>query len=207
MYLASAALVGLATIISFGIASFSFLYSNNEMLRGPGIDEWRAEINSMYSDVFLSIYDRATPIPAEIRSASSSAMGNPPASVAQVPAEIRPQDVSRMNPPFEPLLSGGETSVTKDASRSETVSSPPIPYEQRDWLFHQFEMQRNQHAKVDQQAPSSGDIFLQNLPKSRSYDYLLSHSPAFRRHRMRKECGPIKDSEWRRACVGSLRTH
>jgi len=44
----------------------------------------------------------------------------------------------------------------------------------------------------------------QNVRKSQQYDYLVSTNSSFRAHRMRKECGPIRDAELRANCIGSF---
>jgi len=44
----------------------------------------------------------------------------------------------------------------------------------------------------------------QNVRKSQQYDYLVATNSSFRAHRMRKECGPIRDAELRANCIGSF---
>ena len=45
---------------------------------------------------------------------------------------------------------------------------------------------------------------MQNVRKSRQYDYLVATNSSFRANRMRKECGPIRDPESRNSCVASF---
>ena len=44
----------------------------------------------------------------------------------------------------------------------------------------------------------------QNVWKSQQYDYLLRTNGDFRAYRMKKECGPIKDSGLRGSCIASF---
>ena len=44
----------------------------------------------------------------------------------------------------------------------------------------------------------------QNVRKSQQYDHLVSTNSSFRASRMRKECGPISDTELRADCLGSF---
>ena len=41
----------------------------------------------------------------------------------------------------------------------------------------------------------------QNVRKSQQYDHLVSTNSGFRASRMRKECGPIRDTELRANCL------
>jgi len=43
-----------------------------------------------------------------------------------------------------------------------------------------------------------------NVVESEHYERLLKENPAFRQARMRKECGPIKDSQLHQQCLGSF---
>ena len=54
------------------------------------------------------------------------------------------------------------------------------------------------------QHPKWHETPAQNVRKSERYDYLLRTSGNFRAYRMKRECGPIKDSELRASCVGSF---
>jgi hypothetical protein len=44
----------------------------------------------------------------------------------------------------------------------------------------------------------------QNVRKSAQYDYLVASNSSFRAARMRKECGPIRDSDLRASCLNSF---
>jgi hypothetical protein len=44
----------------------------------------------------------------------------------------------------------------------------------------------------------------QNVIASKQYDRLLETNPAFRKARMRKECGPITDPELHASCLASF---
>jgi hypothetical protein len=54
------------------------------------------------------------------------------------------------------------------------------------------------------QHPKRHETPAQNVWQSQRYDHLLSTNASFRAYRMRRECGPIKDSELRASCVGSF---
>jgi hypothetical protein len=47
----------------------------------------------------------------------------------------------------------------------------------------------------------------QNVRKSQQYDYLIASSSSFRANRMKKECGPIRDTELRASCLGSFNAY
>ena len=44
----------------------------------------------------------------------------------------------------------------------------------------------------------------QNVIESQRYDRLVATNPAFRRARMRKECGPITDPQLHASCIASF---
>ena len=64
IYVISVALVAATTIVGFGIASFSLLYTSKEM-PSSGIRDWRVEVNPVLSGVVPYTHPNAAPAPAE----------------------------------------------------------------------------------------------------------------------------------------------
>jgi hypothetical protein len=55
------------------------------------------------------------------------------------------------------------------------------------------------------QTPSPGnETPQQNVKESQQYDQLTCSNPAFRKHRIDKECGPLQGSDFYDACVASF---
>ena len=52
--------------------------------------------------------------------------------------------------------------------------------------------------------PARADTARQNVIQSERYDRLLETNRAFRQARMRKECGPITDSQLHQQCLASF---
>ena len=61
-------------------------------------------------------------------------------------------------------------------------------------------------AKSPSQAPSSGgnEGAEQNVRESEQYERLLCSNPGFRRSRIERECGPLKESQFYQSCVDSF---
>jgi hypothetical protein len=114
LYLTTAGLLGAAIIICFGVASFSFLYNDKEMLEGSGLGNRDVEVRPMRSDAFLY---NAAPVAVET---------------------------------------------------SSTMPPIPIPAQQRDQMFQEFE---SYHTKFDgdNQGPRENTP-AENLRKSRKHD-------------------------------------
>jgi hypothetical protein len=55
------------------------------------------------------------------------------------------------------------------------------------------------------QTPSPGnETPQQNVKESQQYDQLACSNPAFRAHRIEKECGPLQGSQFYDSCVASF---
>jgi hypothetical protein len=150
IYVVSFALFAAATIVSFSIASLSLLYTAKEMPEGSGIRDRRAELKPVLSDVVLYTHGNAAPVPAETRlpspAAEATLRASPPAALAAY--DMQPLAVSGPGSELPPL-GASEASVTEDASRTGTTPTLPIPAEQRDRVFREFEMYNNQKVKMD----------------------------------------------------------
>ena len=80
------------------------------------------------------------------------------------------------------------TLVSLIALAAASVQAAPIP------------SKPHQHAKWHE-TPA------QNVRKSQQYDYLVETNSSFRAYRMRKECGPIRDTELRANCLSSFSSY
>jgi hypothetical protein len=121
IHIVSLALVAAATIVSFGIASFSLLCAAKEMPGVSGIRDRRAELKPPLSDVVPYAHEKAAPVPAETK-----------VPTAAVEATLR------SSPPEGPA-----------AFRTGTTPTPPIPAEQRDQVFREFEIYNSQKVKMN----------------------------------------------------------
>lgn len=176
IYVISVALVAATTIVGFGIASFSLLYTSKEM-RSSVIRDWGVEVKPVLSGVVPYTHANAASAPAETTLPSPAVEAALRASLPEGAAAyiMQPPEVSGPQPGSEqPGLGASGASATKDASRSGTMPTLPIPAAQRDQVFREFEM-------------------------------LLSNYAGFRSDRLRKECGPIKDPQLLDHCVRSFR--
>ncbi len=176
IYVISVTLIAAATIVSFGIASFSFLNTSNEM-PSSGIRDWGVELKPVLSGVVPYTHANAATVPAETTfptpAVEATLRASPPDGAAA--HNMQPPGVSGPQPGSEqPGLGTSAASATEDASRSGTMPTLPIPAAQRDQVFREFEM-------------------------------LLSNNAGFRVDRLRKECGPIKDPQLLGDCVRSFR--
>jgi len=126
--LVSLGLVAAATIIIFGIASFSLLYTSEGMPRGSAIRDRGVEVKPVRSGVFPYTHANRPQLPAEAElpgpaaeaTLSTSPPGSPAARDMQTPEVSRAQSVS------EPLpLGASEGSAMQDASLSGTVLTRP----------------------------------------------------------------------------------
>ena len=176
IYVISVTLVAAATIVSFGVASFSFLNTSNEMA-SSGIRDWGVELKPVLSGVVPSTHANAALVPAESPlpspAAEATLRASPPVSAA--PYNMQPPGVGGPQPGSkQPRLGTSAASATEDASRSGTMPTLPIPAAQRDQVFREFEM-------------------------------LLRNNAGFRSDRLRKECGPIKDPRLLGDCIRLFR--
>jgi hypothetical protein len=80
------------------------------------------------------------------------------------------------------------TLVSLIALAAASVQAAPVP------------SKPHQHAKWHE-TPA------QNVRKSQQYDYLVETNSSFRAYRMRKECGPIRDTELRANCLSSFSSY
>jgi hypothetical protein len=110
IYVVFLALVAVATVVSFGIASFSLLYSAKEMPEGSAIRDRGAELKPALSRVIPYTPGNAVPVPAE-----------------KLPT---------------PASEG-----TLRASGIGTTPTVPIPAEQREQIFREFERYNSQMGK------------------------------------------------------------
>lgn len=176
IYVISVALIAAATIVSFGIASFSFLDTSKEM-SSSGIRDWGVELKPVLSGVVPYTHAYAALVPAETTLPSpaveATRRASPPESAAAY--NMQPPEVSGPQPGSEqPGLGARAANATEDASRSGTMPTLPIPAAQCDQVFREFEM-------------------------------LLRNNAGFRSNRLRKECGPIKDPRLLGDCIRSFR--
>jgi hypothetical protein len=146
LYLTSVALVGAAIIILFGIASFSFLYPEKEMLKGSGLHSQGLAVEPTSADVFPTPGD-AAPAPPEAKLPNSAAVQSLSASPTQDEAtgDARPPKISGLQPASEPLSLSGEASVAKIGLTKWNSAAIPTSAERRDQMFQEFE---NYHAKA-----------------------------------------------------------
>jgi hypothetical protein len=129
IYVVSVALVAAATTVSFGIASFSFL-DTRKMPRGDDIRDRRTELKPLPSDVVPRSDEKAAPVPAEAKVSSMVVEETLRASAQQRPA----------------------------AFWTGTMPTRPLPAEQRDQVFREFEMYNSQKVKMDgDKAASKGE--------------------------------------------------
>jgi hypothetical protein len=113
VYIVPLALVAAATIVSFGFASFSLLYTAKEMPGGSGIHHRRTEPKPALSGVVPHTHGNTAPLPTETE------LPNPAAD-----ATLRPSPIG-------------------------TTPTRPIPAEQREQVFREFEMYSTQKVKTD----------------------------------------------------------
>ena len=60
-------------------------------------------------------------------------------------------------------------------------------------------------AAASAQSPSPGnETPQQNVKESQQYDQLTCSNPAFRAHRIEKECGPLQGTQFYDSCVASF---
>ena len=126
--LVSLGLVAAATVIIFGIASFSLLYTSEGMPRGSGIRDRGVEVKPVRSGVFPYTHANRPPLPAEAElpgpAAEATLSTSPPGSPAA--RDMQTPEVSRAQPVSEPLpLGASEGSAMPDASPSGTVLTRP----------------------------------------------------------------------------------
>jgi hypothetical protein len=139
IYVVSLALVAATTIVSFGFASFSLLYTAKEVPGGSGIRDRRAELKPALSGVVPYARGNEAPVPAETKSPNPAAE----ATLRSSPPEgLAAYDV-------QPPLGASEVSATEDVSRIGTAPTLPIPAEQREQVFREFEMYNSQKVKTD----------------------------------------------------------
>jgi hypothetical protein len=129
IYVISVTLVAAATIVSFGIASFSFLNTSNE-LASSGIRGWGVELKPVLSGVVPYTHANAALVPAESTLPSpaveATLRASPPESAA--PYNMQPPGVSGPQPGSkQPRLGTSAASATEDASRSGTMSNSLKP--------------------------------------------------------------------------------
>jgi len=150
IYVVSLALVAAATIVSFGIAAFSFLDTSKEMPGGSGIRDRGAKLKPVLSGVVPYTHGNAAPIPAETKLPSpapeATLRASPPYGLAAY--DMQPPAVSGPGSELPPL-GASDASATQDASRTGTTPTLPIPAEQRDQVFREFEMYNSQKVKMD----------------------------------------------------------
>lgn len=127
IYVVSVALVAAATTVSFGIASFSFLDTTKQMPRGSRISDRRAEPKPVLSDVVSHNHENAAPFPAEAKVSSTVVEATLRASAQERPA----------------------------AFWTGTMLTRPIPAEQRERVFREFEMYNSQKVKMDEDKAAS----------------------------------------------------
>jgi hypothetical protein len=132
-HLVALGLVAAATIIIFGIASFSLLYTSEGVPRGSGIRDRGVEVKPVRSGVFPYTHANRPPLPAEAElpgpAAEATLSTSPPGSPAA--RDMQTPEVSRAQPVSEPLpLGASEGSAMPEASPSGTVAQPvcePLP--------------------------------------------------------------------------------
>jgi hypothetical protein len=127
-HLVALGLVAATTIIIFGIASFSLLYTSEGMPRGSGIRDRGVEVKPVRSGVFPYTHANRPPLPAEAElpgpAAEATLSTSPPGSPAS--RDMQTPEVSRAQPVSEPLpLGASEGSAMPDASPSGTVLTRP----------------------------------------------------------------------------------
>jgi hypothetical protein len=127
-HLVALGLVAATTIIIFGIASFSLLYTSEGMPRGSGIRDRGVEVKPVRSGVFPYTHANRPPLPAEAElpgpAAEATLSTSPPGSPAA--RDMQTPEVSRAQPVSEPLpLGASEGSAMPDASPSGTVLTRP----------------------------------------------------------------------------------
>jgi hypothetical protein len=126
--LVSLGLVAAATIIIFGIASFSLLYTGEGMPRGSGIRDRGVEVKPVRSGVFPYTRANRPPLPAETELPGPAAEATLSTSPPERPAagDMQTPEASRAQPALEPLPPGAsEGSPTQDAAMNGTVPARP----------------------------------------------------------------------------------
>ena len=176
IYVISVALVAATTIVGFGIASFSLLYTSKEMPSSV-IRDWGVEVKPVLPGVVPYPHANAASAPAETTLPSPAVEAALRASLPRVR-----QSISCNRP-----RSAGHNWVLSNQGLVPAGRAPqkmPLGVERcRRYLF----------------LPHNG------TRSSASSRWLLSNYAGFRSDRLRKECGPIKDSQLLDHCVRSFR--
>jgi hypothetical protein len=183
-FLFSVALVAVATIVLFSIASISQLDASRATLRGSPID------NSLLDDKVIGTVvsypdSNASPVSARTKSPSSSDADNnrkasttaietgstqSPSTVEAVPSGVSaPQEVSA-----QPASIADAASAAHHAA-GVTVPTQAISDEQRDQMFRDSEIQRNGHTNLDQGSAAERGFGLTSSRGSPPLRHATSH--------------------------------
>jgi hypothetical protein len=226
-------LIAVVTVISFGVASLSFLFNSREMLGSSRIGKAAIEI----------AYPHAAVVPyTEGDAAPAAAVAEPPSSVgANLPLPSAVQNLtssyiqpegsgssSNFEPPSEqearhasptprfpidkPLSEAQQRAPVSTPLAQVVSASPnacplaaiPIPGQERVQLSRAFQILHSQPAMLDQGAIGSHQTTTAQPMQSRRPDSHPVSSKAALQYRIRKECGPIHDPQLRHNCIGTF---
>ena len=136
-YLLSVGLVGAATIICFGVASFSFDNTDGDVMKSSGLRDRSVAASLTPSDAFSAPHDAAIVLPSTRLPYPTEAL--PASPMQSAVTDKRSPEVSRVRVASEPWSIFNERSAAKNTALGQTVPMTSITAEQRDQLFREFE--------------------------------------------------------------------
>ena len=206
LFLLSIGLVAAAIVLIIASAFVSSLDADKAMQAASG-DIDQVEAKSITFEAFpidgITMPAEAVAKPPEAEAGSTQPPLTPP---GLAPAAESISEVARTPEPVEPLPSGNEPPRTgSDDPAMTTLILSPLSDNERDQTLREVEPQSRPETGRERSYPASPDAA--PPPATRytpSYIRFRNANVAPRQLRLKKECGPIRDSALHRSCVASF---